>query len=112
MNTSNIRLKSITLRNFKNVVNGTLDFEHGSKDFKSSILGLYGQNGSGKTALIDALMILQCALRGTSVPAQFAEYINVDAEYAELHFEFHLDDAEQGNVFHIVYEFKMKKVQE
>ena len=110
MNTSNIRLKSITLRNFKNVFNGTLDFEHGSKDFKSSILGLYGQNGSGKTALIDALMILQCALRGTSVPAQFAEYINVDAEYAELHFEFHLDDAEQGNVFHIVYEFKMKKV--
>lgn len=109
MITSNVRLKGITIKNFKNVVNGTLDFEHGNNDYKANILGLYGQNGSGKTALIDALAILQCALRGIPVPAQYAEYINVDAEFAELHFEFRLDDSEHGNVYLVNYEFKLKK---
>jgi len=109
MNTSNVRLKSITINNFKNVVYGELDLEHGNNDFKANILGLYGQNGSGKTALIDALMILQHALRGLPVPVQYAEYVNVDADFAEIHYEFRLDDSEHGNEFLVRYEIKLKK---
>ena len=37
-----IQIQSITLNNFKNVV-------HGSVEFKNHVLGVYGQNGSGKT---------------------------------------------------------------
>ena len=48
-------IESITIENFKNVAQGTLDFINKRKDYKSSVLGLYGQNGSGKTALIDAI---------------------------------------------------------
>lgn len=43
-----VRLTSITIQNFKNVIDGTLSFKNNKKDFKSSVLGLYGQNGSGK----------------------------------------------------------------
>ena len=109
MNTSNVRLKSITINNFKNVVYGELDLEHGNNDFKANILGLYGQNGSGKTALIDALMILQYALRGLPIPVQYAEYVNVDADFAAIQYEFRLDDSRNGNEFLVKYEFKLKK---
>lgn len=59
-----VRIESIEVKNFKNVGYGYLDFENTKKEYKSSILGLYGQNGSGKTALIDALELLRLALSG------------------------------------------------
>ena len=52
-----VRIESVTIENFKNVSKGTLNFENKHKKYKSSILGLYGQNGSGKTALIDAIQL-------------------------------------------------------
>lgn len=42
------RLSGIEIYNFKNIKSAKLDF-------KNSMLGLYGENGSGKTALIDVL---------------------------------------------------------
>lgn len=44
-----VRIDSIEIKNFKNVSYGHLDFEGSKKGGKASILGLYGQNGSGKT---------------------------------------------------------------
>ena len=44
-----VRIESIEIKNFKNVGYGHLDFEDSKKGSKASILGLYGQNGSGKT---------------------------------------------------------------
>ena len=55
-----IQIKSISLTNFKNV-------NSGSVDFKNNILGVYGQNGSGKTALIDALEMFQMVADRKSV---------------------------------------------
>lgn len=83
-----VRLESISIENFKNVKNGQLSFANNRKAFKASILGLYGQNGSGKTALIDAIELLQLALRGQPVPVKFADYINVEAGFSSLHYEF------------------------
>ncbi len=109
MKTSNVRLKSITIQNFKNVVSGTLNLAHGNPDFNASILGLYGQNGSGKTALIDALMLLKFALRGLPVPEQFAEYVNVDADFAAIQYEFSLEDSKHENIYRVYYGIKLKK---
>ena len=50
-----VRLERILIENFKNVKRGSLDFANTRKPYRASILGLYGQNGSGKTALIDAM---------------------------------------------------------
>ena len=58
-----VRLSSLTLKNIKNVKNGTIMMplanERKFENSKAEILGIYGQNGSGKTAIVDALYFLQ-----------------------------------------------------
>ena len=83
-----VRLSAIHIQNFKNVVDGNLDFRNPRHPHDASVLGLYGQNGSGKTALIDALTLLKLALSGKQLPLDFAEYINVDADHADLTYTF------------------------
>ena len=83
-----VRLESIEIRNFKNVKRGSLSFENTRKPYSASILGLYGQNGSGKTALIDALSLLKHLLMGQQIPPKFAECINVDSTQASFCFHF------------------------
>ncbi len=84
MDTTTVRLVEISIENFKNVEFGSLALENPRKDYKASILGLYGQNGSGKTALIDALELLKFALSGIPIPHKFADCINADAQKATL----------------------------
>lgn len=102
-----VRIESISIQNFKNVTNGQLNFKNKRKPYEASILGLYGQNGSGKTALIDAIELLKSALCGKPIPSQFVDYINVDALYANLNYEFEIKRAE--GTYHAFYEFSIKK---
>ena len=109
-----VRITKVILQNFKNVEYGEIDFRCG-KEFvpygtKADILGLYGQNGSGKTALIDALYILKELLRGSKVQNLFAECVNKNAEFAKLTFLFELQ-YEDGRVRKAMYEFCMKAVE-
>lgn len=103
-----IRIENITIENFKNVTQGTLDFENKRKEYKASVLGLYGQNGSGKTALIDAIQLLKYALNGAPIPRKYADYINVDADDATLKYEFIVRYEEV--VYNVWYQFSMRKV--
>ena len=86
-----IRLTKITVHNFKNVINGELSFENNRKNYNASLLGLYGQNGSGKTALIDVIELLQHALCGRPIPDYFADYINNESSNATITYEFILE---------------------
>ncbi len=74
-----IRIQQISLKNFKNVKSGTIDFSSYKNNNifskKSDLIGLYGQNGSGKTALIEALWILKNTLLGESLPENCKDYI-------------------------------------
>lgn len=103
-----IRIKQITIENFKNVKYGTLDLENKRKDYKASMVGIYGQNGSGKTALIDAVVLLKLALCGQSIPLKYADYIHVDAKYATLSYQFQIQQDEQ--MFDVWYSFRIQKV--
>lgn len=109
MGKSVIRIKKITIQNFKNVVNGSLLFENHRKNYKSSVLGLYGQNGSGKTALIDAIALLKFALCGRVIPKQYADYVNVDADAATLECEFIVKDIDKKAEYNVNYSFSLKK---
>ena len=53
MNDLIVRLSSLTLENIKNVKKGTVCVPINGIT-KAGVLGLYGQNGSGKTAIFDA----------------------------------------------------------
>lgn len=103
-----VRLENITIENFKNVSKGTLNFENKRKAYKSSVLGLYGQNGSGKTALIDAIHLLKFTLCGKPIPQKYADYIHVDAEFATLTYE--LAVSYPGEKYKVWYQFNIKKV--
>lgn len=96
-----IQIKSITLVNFKNVVSGSVDF-------KNNILGVYGQNGSGKTALVDALEIFQAVARGEVLPPFVENLIMCGKPYAECSLTFELNNGE-GVVENLVeYVFRIQ----
>lgn len=110
MKAASVRLGGITIHNFKNVLEGSLSFINTRKAYKASILGLYGQNGSGKTALIDALELLKYVLCGRTIPERFAEYINVDSESATLVYEFIVTTSEES--FIATYQFSIQSAQD
>lgn len=79
-----VRIIKSELQNFKNVKYGEVKYmnygcvqKYGEIQ-KKDIVGIYGQNGSGKTALIEALDILKCILLGTEI--SYDEYAGIISE--------------------------------
>lgn len=103
-----IRLVNVSLKNIKNVEEGNLDFVSPRGLSKASLLGLYGQNGSGKTSLIEALSLLKRVMSGTAVPATFTDLISVGKEFAELAFQFEIQTEHRSTL--VTYSFKVRSV--
>ena len=102
-----VRIAGIAISNFKNVASGKISLKNDQGNYKASVLGVYGQNGSGKTALIDTLELLKHVLGGSSIPNRYADYVSVDAETAQISIEF-LIQIKNKDVS-ISYEFSLKK---
>lgn len=87
-----VRLSSLTLTNIKNVKNGTivmpLSNEQKFECNRAEILGIYGQNGSGKTAIVDAFYFLQNVMTGEELDQRIIDYIDTDSANAEVNAEF------------------------
>ena len=87
-----VRLSSVTLKRIKNVKNGTIYMpmanERNLNVNDAEILGIYGQNGSGKTAVVDTLYYLQQIMIGNGIDESLADYIDVDDSSAEVTVEF------------------------
>jgi len=107
MRDSVVRLSEVEICNFKNVRHGKIVFSNRRKEFRANVLGLYGQNGSGKTALIEALDLLKTLLQGKSVGMETVNYINVDADFATLKYGFHVHTP-LGD-YEAQYEFSLRK---
>lgn len=102
-----VRIEEIEISNFKNVVHGTLRFDNPRKNYAASIVGLYGQNGSGKTAMIDAVSLLKLLLSGKRVPNYFSDCINVDAESATIKYNFKVISGKTEYI--AVYQLSIRK---
>lgn len=87
-----VRLRSLEIRNIKNTVCGVVDMPEKVRKRPffngAEVLGIYGQNGSGKTAVIDALFYLQKLLLGQSLPGELVYDIRKGQEEAEIRAEF------------------------
>lgn len=105
-----VRLSSLTLKNIKNVKNGTVYMPSAHEKKKTiggaEILGIYGQNGSGKTAVIDALFYLQQIMIGMEVDQSISDYIDVDVEQAEIIAEFTIFGT--GIIYEVGYHLFLK----
>lgn len=113
MNNQIIRLQNINIKNFKNIENGTIDFPNSKKNcdanISSEIIGLYGQNGSGKTALIEALKILKYVMSGESLPEETYDLIHCASRYSTLAFTFYAANNENEDKYQLLYEFTIEK---
>lgn len=77
-----IRLQRLVLDNMRNISHGVLDFD--DLPAGGSVTGIYGQNGSGKTTVIDAIGILRALLSGNMLPDTAGDAISVSTGLATL----------------------------
>ena len=122
-----IRISKIRIENFKGVKYGEIDLKHGKKSFtpssKSDILGIYGQNGSGKSAVVEAIKLMKSLVSGNSFTnlfgveksyinfSQYAEWINKDSD--EAHFVFQFDYIENDETIRTIeYSFYLGRLKE
>ena len=107
-NLPTIRIQKMILDNFKSVRHGEIVFNCG-KEFipygtKADIMGLYGQNGSGKTSIIEALSILRILMSGRKLPGIYAECVARNADFSRLTFTFDLQYPD-GKMRKVEYSF-------
>ena len=108
---ANIRIRKIVLTDFRNIVHAEVDLPGGKLseylNGDPSILGVYGQNGSGKSSLIMAINALRHALSGFAFTvSEFASCIRAGCNYAKLEFELSSYN-DEGDQFDIYYAFKI-----
>ena len=105
-----VRLSSLQLTNIKNVKKGTIYMPNTVNKIlsadKAEILGIYGQNGSGKTAIVDALYFLQKMI-GVDLDQSLEDYMDMDSDTAEIFADFNIfmDDI----VFEIGYRLSLSR---
>ena len=106
-----VRLSSLQLTNIKNVKKGTIYMPNTVNKIlsadKAEILGIYGQNGSGKTAIVDALYFLQKVMIGADLDQSLEDYMDMDSNVAEIFADFNL--FMNGIVFEIGYRLSLSR---
>ncbi len=107
-----VRLEEITLENFKNVRYGKISLDMKKSNTQSDIVGVYGQNGSGKTALIEALSLLKILLCGKQMNKKFVEFISKEDKQAVLTFIFCVIDRNTNIETKVKYNVCIGKVED
>lgn len=98
------RLRSIELTNFKNVGHGKIEFPSVSGAVPGAdIVGIYGQNGSGKTAVIEALGVLERIVAGKSVKDLPVDLIRYGCDDAHLEFVISSKDSDEFDAGILVF---------
>lgn len=111
MDNTIVRIQFAEIRNLQNVEHGTIKMACNTKDnifnTASDILGIYGQNGSGKTTFINALGILGTLLSGKRLTPDTVNYITKGEETAQLRFDFSITDNKTH--YKVIYEVTISK---
>lgn len=103
-----VKLKAVELENFKNVKYGKIEFKEDKESGKiSNILGIYGQNGSGKTSVINTLNLFRIVISGQKLNPNFCNFISCDSKSAAITLEFRIIDKKE--TYRVFYKFEIRK---
>ena len=94
-----VRLEYITLKDFKNVRYGTIPMPSivTKERHSADMVGIYGQNGSGKTAVIEALEFIDKMMTGETLPTYTKDLINIDSKASTIEVSYGLYDEDLEN---------------
>ncbi len=104
-----VRLKGMTIENFKSVEYGRLDFDNDDR-VGADIIGIYGQNGSGKTACIEALAVTKHLLVGAAVPDLYSDCVSHATESSTITLDYELFE-DEGEPFSVTYSFRLRRAE-
>lgn len=110
-----VRILDISLKNFKNVKKGSIKFKNYNnvkRDLpieKGDIIGVYGQNGSGKTALVEALNIFKNCITGAKINKKAADLISVDESSFTMEIILYIESSLQKYL--VNYEIEIRRDQ-
>ncbi len=107
MGSWDVRLIKIWISDLKSVTKGEVTLYEDEDKRSSSVLGVYGQNGSGKTALVDSVHMLRYLLTGSRIPDYFAGYIAEGSDHSTLKYEMLIRGAKSS--FRVWYGFTLAK---
>lgn len=99
-----VRLSRMEIHNIKNVKHGYLEV---SNEKRGSILGVYGQNGSGKTVVVDCMMLLKNLLCGRKIQHNFYYFINSQSNTATVRYCFYIKISME--CYYVEYEVSLLK---
>lgn len=108
-----VRIIKNELKNFKNIQYGEIKYmnyrnvERDAKIEKHDIVGIYGQNGSGKTAMIEALDILKSILCGNEIIYSNYEGLLSTEGITKIVTIFYIEHL--GNKYKVKYELQLGK---
>ncbi len=107
-----IKIKKIKIQNLRNVRNGELTLAvNFASLMTANVVGVYGQNGSGKTTIVDAFSLLKTIISGwiaeVKLPSQDKRLIMAGEKTASLVFEFLVDN--QFGTFFVNYSVTLQE---
>lgn len=79
-----IRIERLEIENLKNIGVGIIQIPFPEDGQSGSVLTIYGQNGSGKSGVIDALTILRTLMSGKVLSPYFVDLIDQNAQTLNL----------------------------
>ncbi|MCT4612336.1 MAG: ATP-binding protein [Clostridia bacterium] len=98
-----IKVKDVQIKNLKNVrlgkIKANLSFDSMEN---ANVIGLYGQNGSGKTAVVEAFQILKSLLKCSKLPDTSKYLLAHGEKEMELYFDFLISN--KYGEFYVKYE--------
>lgn len=87
-----VRIMEIQLKDLKNTQYGKIEMPaYAEKNYfseRADLLGIYGQNGSGKTAVIEAMDLIQTLLAGKPLPEDTVHYISEESGSCSISVKF------------------------
>lgn len=110
-----MRILEVELNNFKNIEHGIISVQSGKKNDedvfskKAEVLGIYGQNGSGKTSVVDAIEIIQRLMSGQSIKYySLINLMDIQSKESDIKIRFSVDGDDLKGILEYSVGFKKK----